>query len=149
MTSDQKPQTMDQGLRMAIATKIDHIAIAVKDLDAAVQRFTANFGFPVTRLGELPALNIRRAFLSIGDASLELFQPTAASNPAAKFLAERGEGMYILSLEVDDLNAATAALAKKDIKVNVQTVPGGPRLGFISPKVTHGVLLQLIEHPTA
>jgi len=134
---------------MALVSKIDHIAIAVKDLDAAVQRFTANFGFPVTGLGELSALNIRRAFLGIGDASLELFQPTAPSNPAAKFLNERGEGMYILSLEVDDLNAASAALAKKGIKVSIQTVPEGPRLGFISPKVTHGVLLQLIEHPKA
>ena len=132
---------------MPVATKIDHIAIAVKDLDAAVQRFTANFGFPVTSLGEVPPLNIRRAFLTIGDASLELFQPTSESNPAATFLAERGEGMYILSLAVDDLTAAADALAARGVKVNVQTVPNGPRLGFISPKVTHGVLLQLIEHP--
>ena len=130
---------------MPLAKKIDHVAIAVKDLDAAVQTFTANFGFPVERMGELPALNIRRAFLSIGDAWLELFQPTSEANPAAKFLTERGEGMYILSLEVDDLNAAADALAKQGVKVNVQTVPNGPRLGFLSPKATHGVLLQLIE----
>ena len=131
---------------MAVATRIDHIAIGVKDLDAALKTFTRNFGFPVEGLGEVPALNIRRAFLTIGDAALELFQPTSESNPAAKFLTERGEGMYVLSLEVDDLRAASEALAKKGITVNVQNVPDGPRLGFISPKVTHGVLLQLIEH---
>jgi len=134
---------------MPLATKIDHIAIAVKDLDAALKRFTANFGFPVVGLGEVPALNIRRAFLTIGDASLELFQPTSETSPAAKALTERGEGMYVLSLEVDDLNVATATLADKGIKVSVQNIPNGPRLGFISPKSTHGVLLQLIEHPTA
>jgi methylmalonyl-CoA/ethylmalonyl-CoA epimerase len=134
---------------MAVAAKIDHIAIAVKDLDAAVQRFTANFGFPVEGCGDAPALGIRRAFLPIGDASLELFQPTSESNPAAKFLTERGEGMYLLSLEVADLNAAREALAKQGITVTVQDVPNGPRLGFISPKRTHGVLLQLIEHPKA
>lgn len=130
---------------MALAKKIDHVAIAVKDLDAAVKTFTGNFGFPIERMGDVPALNIRRAFLTIGDAWLELFQPTGDANPAAKFIAERGEGMYILSLEVDDLDAAAGALAKKGIKVNVQNISNGPRLGFISPKATHGVLLQLIE----
>jgi len=131
---------------MSFAKKIDHIAIAVKDLDAAVKTFTGNFGFPIERMGDVPALNIRRAFLTIGDASLELFQPTSEANPAAKFIAERGEGMYILSLQVDDLDAAAASLATKGIKANIQKIPDGPRLGFISPKSTHGVLLQLIEH---
>jgi methylmalonyl-CoA/ethylmalonyl-CoA epimerase len=134
---------------MGLAKKIDHIAIAVKDLDAAVKTFTGNFGFPIERMGEVPQLNIRRAFLTIGDASLELFQPTSDANPAAKFITERGEGMYLLSLEVDDVTAAAAVLEKKGVKVSVQTIPGGPRLGFISPKQTHGVLLQLIEHPAA
>jgi len=134
---------------MTIAKKIDHIAIAVKDLDAAVKTFTGNFGFPIERMGEVPALNIRRAFLTIGDASLEIFQPTSDANPGAKFIAARGEGMYILSLEVEDLDAATGALAKQGITANVRDIPNGPRLAFISPKVTHGVLLQLIEHPKA
>jgi methylmalonyl-CoA/ethylmalonyl-CoA epimerase len=132
---------------MALVKKIDHVAIAVKDLDAAVKTFTRNFGFPVERMGEVPQLSIRRAFLTIGDASLELFQPTSEGNPGATFLSERGEGMYLLSFEVDDLDAAVAALAEKGVKTSVQSVPDGPRLAFISPKVAHGALLQLIEHP--
>src|SRR5690349_21325989 len=132
---------------MGLARKIDHVAIAVQDLDAAVHTFTANFGFPVDRLGDLPQLALRRAFLAIGDAALELFQPTNDANPAAKFITERGEGMYLLSLEVDDLNGATAALAARGITVKAQDLADGTRLGFISPKATHGVLLQLIEHP--
>jgi methylmalonyl-CoA epimerase len=132
---------------MALVKKIDHVAIAVKDLDAAVKTFTNNFAFPVERLGEVPQLNIRRAFLTIGDASLELFQPTSDANPGTKFLDERGEGMYLLSLEVDDLDAAAAALGKRGVAIKIQNVPDGPRLGFISPKMAHGVLLQLIEHP--
>lgn len=130
-----------------VAEKIDHVAIAVKDLDAAVRTFTNNFGFPIERSGDVSALQIKRAFLAIGDAWLELFQPLSDENPAAKFIAERGEGMYILSLEVNDLDAACRHLSKHDIAVKVQTVPNGPRLGFISPKRTHGVLLQLIQHP--
>ena len=134
---------------MALMKKIDHVAIVVKDLDAAVKTFTGNFGFPIERMGPVPQLNIRRAFLTIGDASLELFQPTDEKNPGAKFLAERGEGMYLLSLEVDDLAAAAESLQKRGVTVVVQKLDGGMQLGFISPKATHGVLLQLIQHPKA
>ncbi len=132
---------------MALAKKIDHVAIAVEDVDGALKTFTDNFGFPVARTDELPALRIRFALLTVGDAALELFQPTDAQSPAAKFLSERGEGMYLLSLEVDDLQAAAAALAERGIKVNLQTIPGGRQLGFVSPKQTHGVMLQFIQNP--
>lgn len=131
---------------MSICKKIDHIAIAVKDLDTAVDTFVANFGFPVSRKGEVPQLGIKRAFLSIGDSALELFQPTQAANPASEFLASRGEGMYLLSLEVDDVEAAAAKLIDGGAKVRIQTTPDGAKLAFISPKHTHGVLLQFIEH---
>ena len=133
---------------MPLAKKIDHIAIAVKDLDSAVQTFTSNFGFPVTRRADVAALGISLALLRIGDAELELFQPTAADNPAAKFLADRGEGMYVLSLETDNLDAALHALSAKGIRVGqvTPTSDGKGRLAYVSPKATHGVLLQLIEH---
>src|SRR5438094_953304 len=104
---------------MAVAKKIDHVAIVVKDLETALETFTDNFGFPTERMGDVPALNIRNAFLSIGDASLELFQPTSDANPGAKFLAARGEGMYLLSLEVADLDAAVDTLGKRGITVTV------------------------------
>lgn len=135
---------------MALVKKIDHIAIVVKDLDAAVKTFTANFGFPVTRQEDLAAFGIRNAMLAIGDAEIELFSPTKAESPARKFLDEQGEGMYVLSLEVESLDQATQALAAKGIKVGppLPTSDGG-RLVFISPKATHGVLLQFIERPKA
>jgi methylmalonyl-CoA/ethylmalonyl-CoA epimerase len=131
---------------MSIAKKIDHVAIAVKDVDAAVKTFTQNFGLPVERRGEVPQLGMRNAFLTIGDASLELFEPTSEKNPALKFVSERGEGLYLLSLEVGDLTEVAAQLGSKGIKVAVQQV-GDRKIGFISPKHTHGVLLQLVEHP--
>ena len=134
---------------MSLAKKIDHIAIAVKDLDSAVQTFTSNFGFPVTSRADVAAVGISLAMLRIGDAELELFQPTATDNPPAKFLADRGEGMYVLSLETDNLDAALHALSAKGIRVGqvTPTSDGKGRLAYVSPKATHGVLLQLIEHP--
>jgi methylmalonyl-CoA/ethylmalonyl-CoA epimerase len=136
---------------MALAKKIDHLAVVVKDLDAAVDTFTRNFGFPVIKREEVAALGIRNALLSIGDTPLELFTPTTSGdNPAAKFLAERGEGLYVLSLEVDDLQQAMQALAARGIKVGPATpTADGSRLAFVSPKATHGVLLQFIERRKA
>ena len=134
---------------MALARKIAHLAIAVKDLDTAVQTFGAHFGFPVTGRSEDPALGGHRARLAIGDAQLELFTPATADTLATQFLAERGEGMYLLALEVDDLDGAIAALAAKGVTVSeARATPDGGRVVFISPTAaTHGVPLQLIERP--
>ena len=134
---------------MALAKKIDHVAVLVKDLDAAVQTFTKNFGFPVTRRADAPNLGIRLAMLGIGDAEIELFTPTTTGTPPAQALAERGEGMHVLSLEVDNLDAAVQTMVAKGIKCSpaVPTSDGKGRLVFLSPKATHGVLLQLIEWP--
>jgi methylmalonyl-CoA/ethylmalonyl-CoA epimerase len=141
---NQELGTRDMGL----AKKIDHIAIAVKHLDSAVQTFTSNFGFPVTRRADVPSLGISLALLRIGDTELELFQPTTADNAPAGFLADRGEGMYALSLETENLDAALKALSAKGIRVGqvAPTADGKGRLAYVSPKATHGVLLQLIEH---
>ncbi len=136
---------------MALAKGINHVASAVKDLDTAVRTFTSNFGFPVTRRADAPGVGIKLTMLGIGDAELELFTPTTAGNAPAKFLAERGEGMYVLSLETEDLDAAVRTLGAKGIKVGpvTPTADGKSRLVFVSPKATHGVLLELIEHSKA
>src|SRR5215470_10930215 len=124
---------------MALAKKIDHVAIAVNDVDAAVATFSRHFGFPVERHGDLPALGIRRAHLRIGDATLELFTPKSEQNPVAKFLATRGEGMYLLSLEVESIDGAAKTLQAKGVAMRVERLPDGTQLGFVSPKHAHGV----------
>jgi methylmalonyl-CoA/ethylmalonyl-CoA epimerase len=136
---------------MALAKKIDHVAVLVKDLAAAMQTFTKNFGFPVTARMAAPNAGIELALLRIGDADIELFTPTHADTPPAKALAERGEGMYVLSLAVDDLDAAIQTMTAKGIKCSPvsPTADGKGRLAFLSPKATHGVLLQLIEKRSA
>ena len=131
---------------MGLAKKIDHVAVAVKDLEAAVRTFTGNFGF-LARRDEFPELGMRLAYLPIGDTSVELFQPTSDKNPGKKFLDERGEGLYLLSLEVERLTEVAEQLGKKGVKVSVTTFDDGTKIGMISPKLTHGVLLQLMEHP--
>ena len=127
------------------AQRIDHVVIAVTDLEAAVATYTHNFGLAKVREVDLQVLGIRNAFLQIGEAQLELVTPLSADSPVGKFLQTHGEGMYLLALEVDDLDAAIATLQEQGTRVNVTTGSAGQRLAFISPRATHGVLLQLLE----
>ena len=127
------------------ATRIDHIAVVVKDLEAAVATYRHNFELEKSGGGEAPTLGIHNAFLQIGDARIELMTPASATGPVAEFLAQRGEGMYLLSLEVEDLNEAVSHLQGAGARVRVAAGSTGQRLAFVSPKSTHGVLLQLLE----
>ena len=127
------------------ATRIDHVAVAVKDLDAAISTYRHNFDLQQVGGGEVPSLGIRNAFLQIGGARIELITPATATGPVATFLEESGEGMYLLSLEVDDLDEAVSQLQAAGARVRVAQGSEGRRLAFVSPKSTHGVLLQLQE----
>ncbi len=127
------------------ARRIDHVVIAVQDLEAAVTTYQDNFGLQKVSGGEVPALGIRNAFLQIGDAQLELVTPLSDQGPVAEFLDKRGGGLYLLALEVDDLDTAIATLQATGARVNMATGSSGQRLAFVSPRATHGVLLQLLE----
>jgi methylmalonyl-CoA epimerase len=127
------------------ATRIDHLVIAVRDLEAAVTTYTDLLGLEKVREGEVPALGIRNAFLKLGDTEVELAAPLSEDTPIGKFLQQQGEGMYLLALEVDSLEAAVAAFQARGARVNVAEGSGGQRRAFVSPRATHGVLLQLLE----
>ena len=131
------------------ATRIGHVAVVVKDLEAAVATYQHNFDLEKTGGGEVPSLGIHNAFLQIGGARIELVTPTSATGPVAEFLERRGEGMYLLSLEVDDLDEAVTHLEARGARVQVAEGSTGQRLAFVSPKSAHGVLLQLLEREGA
>ena len=131
------------------ATRIDHIAVAVKDLDAAVATYQHNFDLEKVSGGEVPSLGIHNAFLQIGGAQIELITPTSATGPVAEFLEQGGEGLYLLSLEVENLDNAVSHLQEAGARVKVAEGSTGQRLAFVSPKSTHGVLLQLLERSGA
>ena len=131
------------------ATRIDHVAVVVKDLEAAVATYQHNFELEKAGGGEVSSLGIHNAFLQIGGARIELMTPTSATGPVAEFLEQRGEGMYLLSLEVEDLDEAVARLQDTGARVRVAEGSTGQRLAFVSPKSTHGVLLQLLERDGA
>ena len=132
--------------------RIDHIAIVVQDLDAALGVYRDLLGLPLERIEEVPAEKVKVAFLSLpeGDGEVELVQPTADDTGIARFLSKRGEGMHHICFEVDDIEAAMATMAASGLQV----LEDKPRLGsqgrkyvFIHPKTAHGVLIELYERP--
>lgn len=125
--------------------RLDHVVIAVNDLENAVATYQKNFGLAREEARDIPALGIRNTFLPISDSKIEFVTPLGDKSPIAQFIASKGEGMYLLSLDVDYLPGAVATLADRGIKANTIKGPDGNDIAFISPKHTHGVLLQLLS----
>jgi methylmalonyl-CoA/ethylmalonyl-CoA epimerase len=125
----------------------DHLVVAVKNLDEAASTWNKNFGFVVSRGGEMPALGVRNVVMPVADANafVELVSPLGDETPVGKFISERGEGMYLISLEVADLDSAVARLRAKGVRVGDPSAQAAGRLAFVSPRNTHGVSIQLRE----
>ncbi len=132
--------------------RIDHIAIVVQDLDAALKVYRDTLGLPLTHVRDVPAEGVKVAFLPMpeGDGEIELVQPTAEETGIARYLAKRGEGMHHICVEVDDIRAARAELAAQGLLVLEQEPrlgPQGQQYVFIHPKSAHGVLIELYQLP--
>lgn len=133
-----------------LGKRIDHIAIVVQDLDAALGVYCDVLGLPLERVEEVSVEKVKVAFLPLpeGDGEVELVQPTAEDTGIARFLAKRGEGMHHICFEVDDIEAAMDTMTASGLQV----LEDAPRLGsqgqkyvFIHPKTAHGVLIELYE----
>ncbi len=136
---------LSQGRSLGFTAKrLDHVVIAVNDLEAAVATYQNNFGLEREEAKDVPGLGLRNTFMPIGDAKIEMVTPLGENGPIEQFIAKKGEGMYLLALDVDYLDGAIKAFAAKGIKANVIQGSTGA-IAMISPKHTHGVLLQLLS----
>jgi len=127
---------------------VDHIGIAVADLDAAVALYTSLLGTGPTAIEEIPDQQVRTAFFAVGDLHLELLVPTADTSPIAGFLAKRGPGIHHICFEVPDLDGALAECRRQGLRLVDETPRGGAhgkRVAFLHPKATGGVLLELCQ----
>jgi|ERR1051325_1939319 methylmalonyl-CoA/ethylmalonyl-CoA epimerase len=128
-------------------TKLDHIGIAVKSLDGGKAIYEA-LGLVVDHVETVETQKVRTAFLSAGDANLELLEPLSDDSPIAKFIDKRGEGIHHICLRVDDIDAELARLKSRGFRlVNEAPVPGahGCRVAFLHPSAGNGVLIELSE----
>ena len=123
------------------------VAVAVKELEEAARAWEHNLGLKAERVVQPEGSNLKLAMLPAGNAFVELAQALAPEHRLAAFVEERGEGMFSLSIEVDDLEATVAELRGRDVQVS-DPEPGvleGTRVARISPQSAHGVPIQLIE----
>jgi len=127
--------------------RIDHVAIAVKNLDEAVSTFENLFGLRSSTIEDIPDQGVRAAVIHIGDTELEFIEPVNPTSSVARFLESRGEGIHHICLEVDDtdeelkrLDASGARLIDKQGRKGL-----AGKIGFIHPKSFHGVLAELAQ----
>jgi methylmalonyl-CoA/ethylmalonyl-CoA epimerase len=129
--------------------EIDHIAIAVKSLDETLATYKAIWGLEPDHVERGEADRITEAMLPIGDAHLQLLEPTDDESTVAKFIEKRGEGLHHIAVRVPDIEAAMQRLKDAGAEL-IDTEPriggGGHRVAFVHPKTSHGVLIELVEH---
>jgi catechol 2,3-dioxygenase-like lactoylglutathione lyase family enzyme len=128
--------------------KLDHVVIATQDLEDALRLWDRNVGLkPDASLDKPLGSGFKVARLPIGDSFLELVQPVAQEGRFFEQVQERGEGLFSISVQVEDLDEAVTYLRGKDIKVSdpEPSIWPGARLARINHEYTHGVSIQLIE----
>jgi methylmalonyl-CoA/ethylmalonyl-CoA epimerase len=127
--------------------KVDHIGIAVENLDATVEVYAA-LGIELHGIETVADQKVRTAFLPVGDTEVELLESTDPEGPIGKFVAAKGQGVHHLAFRVDDLDSSLAELRAKGFRL-IDEKPrlgaGGARIAFLHPKATNGVLVELCE----
>ena len=133
---------------MPKTTRINHIAIVVDDIEAALKFWRDSLGLELSHVEDVPDQESIVAFLSVGNSEIELVKTTSDKSGVARFLQNRGPGIHHICLEVDDIKASLEILHSKDVRLINETPligTGGKKIAFIHPESTHGVLVELYE----
>jgi len=130
---------------------VDHVGVAVKNLDEAISVYRDVLGFKLEAVHVLTERKVRVAFFSSGgETNIELLEPIGSDSPVAKFLESRGEGVQHFAVRVKDIEAVLAKLKRKGIALvddKPRTGAEGAKIAFVHPKSTKGVLMELVEKP--
>ncbi len=132
---------------MPAIKKINHVAIAVSEVEPALTFWRDALGLAVDHIEDVPSQKATVVFIPIGESEVELVRPTSEDTGVAKFLAERGGGMHHLCFEVDDIQGMLTQLKEKGVRLINETpleLPGR-KMAFVHPKSTGGVLVELYQ----
>jgi len=128
--------------------KIDHIAIAVENMDQEIERYRDLLGFEFHGTEVVEEQKVKVAFFQVGDVHIELTAPTEEDSPVAKFIAKRGTGIHHVAYEVDNIESQIADFQEKEVRM-IDKEPrigaGGAKIAFAHPKSFSGVLVELKE----
>ncbi len=128
--------------------KLDHIGIAVKDLQESLKFYEEILGLKCEGTEVVEEQKVRVAFLPVGDTEVELLESTEEDGPIAKFIEKKGEGIQHLAFRVDNIEAAIEEMKEKGVRM-IDEKPrygaGGAKIAFCHPKSTNGILVELSE----
>jgi methylmalonyl-CoA/ethylmalonyl-CoA epimerase len=130
--------------------RVEHVAIAVKDMQAVMRIFRDKLGLPFEYEEDFPQYQTKIAMFPIGETYLELLEATGSDSDVAKWLAEKGQGLYHICLEVEDIEAALAELRAKGVPLldeRPRAGHGGSQIAFLDPRGTGDVLIELAQLP--
>lgn len=128
--------------------KINHIGIAVKNLEASLPFYRDQLGMTYEGSEEVTEQRVRVAFLAVGESRIELLEPTTPDSPVSKFLEKNGEGIHHIAYQVADLQAALTELQQSGVRLideRPRRGAHGTSIAFLHPKATGGVLTELCQ----
>jgi len=128
--------------------KIDHIGVAVEDIDAALELYETSFEMTVAHRETVESQGVEAALLDVGDGHVELMQPLAPDTPIGKFLDRKGPKLHHVAYAVDDIDLTLEKLSAAGLELidgKARTGIRGSRVAFIEPRSTGGVLTEIVE----
>jgi methylmalonyl-CoA epimerase len=137
-----------EGTLAPVFGRIDHIGVAVADLDAAIALHEQTYGMPVAHRETVVDQGVEAALLDVGDGHVELMAPLSADTPVGRFLERRGPGLHHVAYAVDDVDAALRALRARGLQLideTPRTGIRGTRVAFVHPAATGGVLTEIVQ----
>ena len=130
--------------------RIDHIGIAVEDLDAGIELYEKGFEMELALRETVEEQGVEAALLNVGDGHVELMAATGPDTPVGKFIAKRGAGLHHVAYAVDDIDSTLERLAATGIELidaKARVGIGGSRVAFLQPRSTGRVLTEIVEPP--
>jgi methylmalonyl-CoA/ethylmalonyl-CoA epimerase len=128
--------------------RIDHVGVAVSDLDAGIALYEGTFGMPVAHRETVESQGVEAALLDVGDGHVELLRPLGPETVVGKFIERRGEGLHHVAYAVDDIDATLERLRSNGIALideRARVGIRGTRVAFLHPQATGSVLTEIVE----
>jgi len=145
---DRAEASAESGQTVPLLTEIDHVAIAVRDLPAAIDYYRETFGAVVDHREVVDSDGVEEALLKVADSYIQLLTPTRDDSPVAKYLEKKGEGLHHVGYRVRDCGEALQAVKDQGGQViDQQPRPGsrGTTVAFVHPKAAFGTLIELVQ----
>jgi methylmalonyl-CoA/ethylmalonyl-CoA epimerase len=150
LSINSAPRRADSSIvgQESLLTEIDHVAIAVRDIEAAIEWYAATFGAEVVHREIVPGDKVEEALLAVSDSYIQLVTPTSDESPVAHYLENHGEGIHHVGYRVKDCAAALESVKAHGAKVIDESPRPGSRgttVAFVHPKGAFGTLIELVE----